>query len=76
MKIAGSEVRLTINEIAEKKPDLNRMYSREFLQANAKGNYYDSISSIHEGDYVNAKKIIFPFITLRLEYLVLYLLFS
>lgn len=74
MKIAGSEVRLTINEIAEKKPDLNKMYKREFLLANAKGNYYDSIASIHEGDYVNAKRIIFPFITLRLEYFVLYLL--
>ena len=50
---------------AEKKPDLNKMYKRAFLLANAKGNYYDSIASIHEGDYVNAKRIILPFITLR-----------
>ena len=74
LSIAGSEARLTLDNIANRHPELCVRYSKEFDQAYGKSKYYDVVALIYNKDIKLAQKKIKPLITLRYEYLILYLL--
>ena len=72
--IAGSEVRITLDTIAKRYPELSEKFSKEFNQAYGKSKYYDAVASIYNKDIKLARKRMKPLISLRYEYLILYLL--
>jgi len=74
MYLAGSEVRLTLDEISHKYPQLKLTLKEKFRLAYAKCSYYDCIAFIYGQQYKEARKLLFPIISMRYEYLGLYLL--
>ena len=72
INIAGTEVRITLDAIISKYPELSKKFSKEFNQAYAKSKYYDAVSLIYKKKIKKARKKIKPLITLRSEYFVLY----
>ncbi len=72
--LAGSEVRFTLDEISHKDPQLKLKLIKKFRLAYAKCSYYDAIAFIYGQQYKEARKLLFPIILMRFEYLGLYLL--
>lgn len=72
--LAGFEVRLTLNKILKKYQHLERQFKNEFKLAYAKCDYYDAVSSIYNHDYKKAKKLLFPIIYLKYQFIALYFL--
>jgi len=74
LSIAGSEARLTLDNIANRHPELCVRYSKEFNQAYGKSKYYDVVALIYNKDIKQAREKMKPLISLRYEYFILYLL--
>jgi len=73
MNLAGSEVRLTLDRVIEISPDLQHRFKKQFELAYGKCDYYDAIAAIYDHDYRTARRLLRQLISLRYEYLVLYL---
>tara|TARA_B100001123_G_C15287942_1_gene1016317 strand:+ start:166 stop:1095 length:930 start_codon:yes stop_codon:yes gene_type:complete len=71
--IAGSEIRLTLDEIIKNSPKLKSKYERSFEQAYGKSYYYDSIADISCDDRKSARKKLKSILTLKMSYFLLYL---
>lgn len=74
MSIAGSEVRFTLDQIGDKRPELKTKYVRQFEQGYAKSIYYDVVAAIYNFDSKTARDLLKPLILLRYEYFFLYFL--
>jgi len=74
LSIAGSEVRVTLDDIATRHPELREKFNKEFNQAYGKSEYYDVIASINNKDIKQARKKMKPLIFLKYKYFLLYLL--
>ena len=72
--IAGSELRVTLDNIANRHPELCVRYSKEFNQAYGKSKYYDVVALIYNKDIKIARKRMKLLIFLKYEYFLLYLL--
>ena len=72
--IAGTEVRRALEAIEESQPGLKKKFSKEFMQAYGKSEYYDAVALIKSNEVCKARKKIKSLISLRYEYLLLYFL--
>ena len=74
IKLAGPEVRLTLDKIGDCFPELSLRFKQQFKLAYSKCNYYDAIAAIHDHDYQAAQGFLRSLIFLRYQYLGLYLI--
>jgi len=74
MHLVSSEIKLTLDAIINRKPDIRAVYNAEFNSAYAKLNYYDAINYISLGEISNARRIIRDVIFVRWEYFALFVI--
>ena len=74
INIAGSEVRVTLDAISKKYPDLEKKYTKDFKQAYGKSKFYDIVELIYLNDIRKARFRMKALIYLRYEFFLLYLI--
>ncbi|MDC0229381.1 glycosyltransferase family 2 protein [Deltaproteobacteria bacterium] len=74
LDIAASEVQFTLDKISQRDPKLKQEFAREFDQAYKKLHYYDAIAAIYKNDRKQARMVLQPIISTKIQYFILYLL--
>jgi len=74
MHLVSEEIKLTLDAILNRAPEMMMLYKKEFNKAYAKLNYYDAINYISLGKFSAARKTMREIIMQRWEYLALYIL--
>ena len=72
--IAAPEIKFTLDEIANRNPELRRKFSDEYTIAYQKLHYYDAVAAIYRNDRKQARQELKSVIRTKLEYFILYLL--
>ena len=74
VSIASSEIKLTLDNILAKTPEMRHNFSKEFDSAYNKLHFYDALSAIYLNDRRLARQYLKPVINSKLQYLLVYLL--
>ena len=72
--IASAEIKFTLDKISSHNPKIKKKFTKEFIQAYNKLNYYNAVAFIYRNDRKGARKEIASIASSKVEYCIFYFL--